>query len=437
MSFFREQWHRGLLIRHPNTILLSLAFFGGLLVFLLGGWVWLAYSPLEESITARGEIIPEGKLRRVMTPVPGVVAAVHVAENQPVKQGDLLVELSPASTTIDEESLLVQRSHLQDEADTLLAALDGGQPALSHSTFGSIQYQWIQALRQTMVSELEGAERSIQRLTQELGEAKAQQEQLQKLFNIQQKKVTDYQALFDKGGLSRNELRQVQQEATGVEGDLNRVEKTILSRQEALAEARLKPEQLEGSYHQRILDRLTDVQQQMAVLDRDLNKADLTRQYQQIVAPESGVVHELALHGKDEVVGTGDVLISLVPSAMPLVAEVKVPNTDLGFVHMGQSAFLTLDAFPVYEFGRINGQVSGISPSTLKDEKGYPFYLVRITLDKTSLSHIKHPEVLQPVKPGMTITANLVTRNKTLLSFFTEPITTHFNRAFRDPSTRN
>ncbi len=441
MSRFKQQfeqdvkqsgyWH------NPNTILVSLAFLVGLILFIGGVAFWMSTSQLEESITARGEMVPQGKLRRVMAPIPGIVSAVHVGENDTIEKGQLLFELNPQSTNIEEDTLMVQRAQLEDEIDTLNAALNHNRLSVSDTAFGSIQQQWIAATRQAMTAELEAAERSIERFTQELAEAQAQQQQTQNLLTIQKKRQGDYQALFNKGGLSRNELRQIEQEVTGAEGELNRLEKTILSRQETLAEAKLNPTQIKSRYSQRLLDRLGDLQQQLSLIDRDLDKATLMHQHQQIMAPESGVIHELALRGVDEVVGTGDVLVSMVPDSAALVAEVQVPNTDLSFININQDAFITLDAFPVYEFGRVDGKVTSISPSTIKDSNGYPFYIVRIEPAKTQLAHLNSPDKLQNLKPGMTVTANLITRNKNLLSFFIEPVTTHLKKAFQDPSTRN
>jgi hypothetical protein len=42
-----------------------------------------------------------------------------------------------------------------------------------------------------------------------------------------------------------------------------------------------------------------------------------------------------------------------------------------------------------------------------------------------------------PLKAGMTLTADIITREKNVLSFFTEPLNFSFDRAFRDPSSRS
>ena len=66
----------------PGASKVSAIFLGTivLLITILGVWFWAGQ--LEESITVAGQMVPEGKLRRVMAPVSGIVTRVMVEENQ-------------------------------------------------------------------------------------------------------------------------------------------------------------------------------------------------------------------------------------------------------------------------------------------------------------------------------------------------------------------
>jgi HlyD family secretion protein/adhesin transport system membrane fusion protein len=94
---------------------------------------------------------------------------------------------------------------------------------------------------------------------------------------------------------------------------------------------------------------------------------------------------------------------------------------------------LRVDAFPYQKYGRLMGMVTAISPSTQKDEKGNSLYKLTITLNDQCL---RFKNECLALRPGMTVSTDLITRNRTLLSFITEPLQMKLDRAFRDPSGR-
>lgn len=117
-----------------------------------------------------------------------------------------------------------------------------------------------------------------------------------------------------------------------------------------------------------------------------------------------------------------------------MLAEVKVTNKDLAYIHLNQRASLLLDAFPYQRFGKLYGKVMAISPSSMEDDEGNTFYVVRIKPDQFYLES-KDGE-RHNLRSGMTVTADIITRDKNILSIFTEPLQLKLDRAFRDPSTR-
>lgn len=429
------------MLREKPTVV-SFMFLITLVVFVVAVGVWFNTGNLEESITAFGQMVPEGKLKRVMSPSTGIVANILVEENQIVKAGDVVIELDPEFTQIDAGSLDTQYTQLQTEANALQSALDSsyetdsdspGFVSFSNNLYGQYQSAWLMAAQQSLRAELKTAEMEIERLNHELKEAQEKENQFGAMLANSKKLLIDYTKLHEQGGLARNELTRFKQVVIEQEGQLKAVRETIAAKKVALGQAKNRPEVLTGNYRQSILDKLTDLQERIVVLDRDRNKNEVAQKHQKITAPVDGIVHELAVRGQHEIVQAGDTLISIVPSDMPLVAEVKVPNMDLSYIHQGQDAALRLDAFPFQTFGRVDGQVISISPSTVTDEEGRPYYLIRIRPDKNGF---EDKGDFKKIKSGMTLTADLITRHKNILSFFTEPVFKHVDKAMRDPSTR-
>jgi len=135
-----------------------------------------------------------------------------------------------------------------------------------------------------------------------------------------------------------------------------------------------------------------------------------------IKAPIDGIVNEQVVKGAGEVVNQGEVLLSLVPKNTKMIAEVKVTNKDLAYIHPGQRTALRIDALPYTKFGRLFGKVIAISPSTQQDKEGKIFYIIRIKPDKDSMT--SEAGVNYPLRAGMTLTADIITREKKYTQLF-------------------
>jgi multidrug efflux pump subunit AcrA (membrane-fusion protein) len=147
-----------------------------------------------------------------------------------------------------------------------------------------------------------------------------------------------------------------------------------------------------------------------------------------------GIINEQGIHGSGETVTAGETLISLVPVNSKLIIESRVLNQDMAYIHLGQKVALRLDALPYQHFGKLYGTVISISPSTVQDKDGKPYYLVRIEPEKTTLTEFTGKTY--SLLSGMTVSADFITRKKNIFRFFSDPIQYHLDRAFRDPTTR-
>lgn len=107
--------------------------------------------------------------------------------------------------------------------------------------------------------------------------------------------------------------------------------------------------------------------------------------------------------------------------------EAKVQNRDIGFIKQGMYTKVKLETFPYQEFGILQGTIDQISPNAIPDKDLGLVFPVSVKLKQQTV-HIKGREV--PLIPGMTSTVEIVTRQKTVLSFLLEPITASLDRAF-------
>ena len=118
-------------------------------------------------------------------------------------------------------------------------------------------------------------------------------------------------------------------------------------------------------------------------------------------------------------VAAGSPVMVIVPRGGALVAEVSLPNRDVGFVAVGEPAALKLEAFPFTRYGVVKGQVRTISGDAQIDQRMGPVYRVRIAIPDPAIDIGGRRARLIP---GMNVTADIRTGRRSLLSYLFSPI---------------
>ncbi|WP_460913852.1 HlyD family efflux transporter periplasmic adaptor subunit [Spirosoma areae] len=121
-------------------------------------------------------------------------------------------------------------------------------------------------------------------------------------------------------------------------------------------------------------------------------------------APKSGTV-SFVFDGEKEA-QAGAILAKLVYKDAPLYAHIQVISSQIGNVKTGQSVVMKVDAFPVYEWGAVTGQIANVSLTP--DEKG--LFTVRVKI--TDYHHLK-----KLIRIGMKGTSSLIFEDETLFGY--------------------
>jgi HlyD family type I secretion membrane fusion protein len=404
----------------------------------MGLWLWLGN--IEESVTGTGQLVPEGKLRQVMSPINGAISKVYVRENEEVHKGQLLMELDPEPIEAERNSFTSQLVYLQNEAMVLKAATSNQNEnpnSTSNRNSTDSQTAWLNASRSAYQAQVSALKMQIEKTKHLRQQALEKKNKLTQLLSVSENTLERYKKLNQEGGITIVELNEYEQKTIDTRGELAAIEEEVKAKEIELTQAQEQLKQAEGDYKKEILLRLTDHERNILSLEGEINKNQVNRKRQSIYAPMNGIINEQLFHGTGEVIASGQSLMTIVPKSSKLIAEVKVTNKDLSYINAGQRVSLMIDAFPYQKFGRLHGQVVAISPSTIaaqpQDRDPTPHYIVRIKSEKDFMQDGK---TIIPLKAGMTLTADIITREKNVLSFFTEPLNFSFDRAFRDPSSR-
>ena len=148
-----------------------------------------------------------------------------------------------------------------------------------------------------------------------------------------------------------------------------------------------------------------------------LKNAELQLQYQNVLAPVSGIIFDPKVRNSG-VIGAGDTILTIIPQE-GLKGSVFVQNKDIGFVKSGQKAQVRVDAFPFTQYGELKGTVDQIGADALPPDQKANFYRypVKLELDRP---YLERKGVKIPLRSGMAITANIKLRDKRLISLVSD-----------------
>ena len=170
----------------------------------------------------------------------------------------------------------------------------------------------------------------------------------------------------------------------------------------------------------------SEVQKELAEV-----KGELSRQLQSskaaedrvkrtlIRSPVAGTVKQMLVDTIGGVIRPGMDIVEIVPNEDKLLVEARVRPADIAFITPGQSANVKVTAYDFAIHGGLEGSVVQISPDTIVDEEGNSYYLVRVETVAAYLGDSAHP---LPIIPGMVVSVDILTGEKTVLDYLLKPI---------------
>jgi hemolysin D len=165
---------------------------------------------------------------------------------------------------------------------------------------------------------------------------------------------------------------------------------------------------------------IVEIDRKVADLTSQISQAKMNLKYQEIVAPVSGTIFELKAGTPGFVATTSEPILKIVPNNN-LTAKVFISNKDIGFIKAGMPVDVRIDSFPFSEFGDVKGTVLSIGSDVLAADQAHPYerFPAIIKLAKQQISIKGKPVTLQS---GMSLSANVKLRNRTVMSIFTDAI---------------
>ena len=220
-----------------------------------------------------------------------------------------------------------------------------------------------------------------------------------------------------------------QREAARLEGEWGRLIASAAQARGRIAETELQIIQLDQNRKTEVIKDLREIQAKEAELNERRIAAEDQLKRIDIRAPQSGVVHQLAVHTVGGVINAGEPVMLIVPSGDALVVEARVAPQDIDQVKLGQPAFVRFSTFNVRTTPELKGHVSRVAAGLTQDpQSNLSYYAIRVTLAGEELKRLGEQRLL----PGMPGEVHIKTAERTTISYLVKPLSDQIARAFTE-----
>ncbi|MET0322224.1 MAG: HlyD family type I secretion periplasmic adaptor subunit [Duganella sp.] len=408
-----------------------------LVLTLVGFIIWASVSPVDKVVIAHGRLVnplPNIVLQPLDT---SIIQSIDVRVGQVVKKGQLLATLDPTFSAADETQLRVRLDSLNNQADGLKAELGGRQGATeAGSDDARLQQQLSVERRGNYEAQKSKMDQNIARLRASLETNKHDQQILaQRVKSLREVEAMQEQLVAENFG-AKMHLLEARDRRLEVERDMDMQRNKAIEMASELASVQAERSAFERSWRQKAMEDLLTATRDRDGINEQLAKADKRLKMVRMVAPADGVVLEIAKFSVGSVVREAEQLFTLVPIGAELEAEVQVDSVDIGFIKPGMPAHIKVDAFTFMKHGMLDGKVRTVSQDSFKrdtaDKNGGgmdTYYTSRIPYTG-ALKNV--PQGVQ-LMPGMTVSAEIVVGQRTVMSYLLYPLTRALDESIREP----
>ncbi len=347
-----------------------------------------------------------------------------------VKQGD-------AIAYIDNSRLQTQKSQLQGN--------------IQHSQRQLIQIAaQIRALDSQRNSESSLMNRTIASAEADLGRnqrdyqerritTQTEVQEAEATLELAREELKRYQQLGNTGAIAQLQIKEKQQAFKAAQARLQRAKATLnpSGALVTIAAERIAQEKARGEStlatlnkeREELLQSQVEIQNQLDRDRQELQQIGIELGKTVILAPVDGTILKLNLRNQSQVVTPGESVAQIAPSNASLVVKARVAAQDISKVRDCEEekvseceqgkVQLRFSAYPYPDYGTLKGAVRAIAPDAITSQTSEgaaaaPYYEVTIQPERP---YLVRSDRQYPIKPGMEVTADIISREETILTF--------------------
>ncbi|KQV98526.1 secretion protein HylD [Rhizobacter sp. Root1221] len=408
----RQETHRAQAIVRSAVVILALLL------------LWAGLAKVDEVTRGDGKVVPSRQLQVLQALDGGVVSEILVHEGQVVEAKQLLLKIDETRATSGVRESNAQGFALRARQARLRALAENSpfQPPATATNDPEEQrillgeLQLYEAKRSELATLLSINGQQLQQRQQELAEMRSRKVSAERALDLGQQELSKTRPLLASGAVSEVEILRLERDISRSRGESEQASAQIARVQAAIGEAQRKAQETEIQFRNDARKDLAEVLGKLNALNEGAVALTDKVDKSQVRSPVRGRVQRLLANTVGGVVTPGKDIVEIVPLDDEMVLEARIAPKDIAFIRPEQEALVKFTAYDFSIYGGLDAKVENISPDTVVDERGNAFYLVRVRTTRTNFSE------KMPIIPGMTAEVNILTGQKTVLSYLLKPV---------------
>jgi HlyD family secretion protein len=410
------------------------------IVLLVGAGYWAKVTMINGAVIAPGAIVVVGKPKSVQHLDGGIVEEILVADGDAVSATDVIMRLD---STLLEANLDIYRNRLAEamvQQARLLAEQVGSDDIsfdVDTALLAGVDLDILEIGQQRIFETRSAVQHGRHaQLTEKINQFRNQIAGVDGLIaskrdqlSFLEQELAVVQALNEKGLAVESRVLNLQRSKADLLGQISEHQSELARISNSIRDTELEILLGENQFREEVVTELSEVGSSVEELTQQILSTQKQLERVEIRAPVDGLVHELQIVTIGGVVPPGATIMQIVPRNQGLEFETRVDPAAIDEVFVGQDVKLTMTALNQRTTPELKGSVSGISATSVEDPAtGIPFFRVQVVVADAELERIGDV----PLVPGMPINAFLQTGERSVLSYLTQPMMDHVNKAFRE-----
>lgn len=407
-----------------------------------GGFtLWGGFAPLEEGISASGQIVVEDNRQVVQHLEGGLVRDIRVREGQFVSQGDVLVVLSKTAA-LSTRDQVVQEYAARAASVARLRALQKGAARPDFSILETLDLGEVE--RENIIrreSELFDQQKNALSADIAVLNARIKAAEQTTLSRGRQMEIAQtaldsaiserdvIQEIFAKKLARKDRLTQAERLVANLEGEIARLKSDRENAQASMLDHRAQIAQTRARAAREIAEDLLETNTRLLAAEEQLGEAQDILNRSEIIAPVSGEVLNMSFATIGAVVKPAETLMEIVPDIGEVTAAVQIAVTDRANVREGQLVRTQFSSYKGWQAPRLDGKIIDISADLKVDPiTAISYYEAKIRVPKSEIARTEGIDIL----PGIPVDVFIYSgKSRTLMDYLFEPLGESLYRGLR------
>jgi HlyD family secretion protein/adhesin transport system membrane fusion protein len=394
---------------------------------------WAAVTDVHEIAHTPGDIVPSGYQQVVQHLEGGIVKTIDVREGQRVEKGQVVMTLDGTGVVEDLQRARDKALSLAMQEERLRAFLGNRTPHFSPEAAARPdllrdQEAFFTSMADANKKQIDIVNAQIAQKKQSIAMLRADLDTARRNAVIAKDLFSRRQELNRQGLVPDVKLLESEQSYNQLTGQIRSLESQIAVAESAILEYRNRLSSLKADSTETANQKLGAVIALRAENRETIKKLTVRVARLDVRAPVRGIVKGLSVNTIGSVVQPGQVLMEIVPADAPLVVDLKIPTRYIGHMKTGQRVQVKFSSYDFSRYGAVPGRLDFISAAAFTGRNGERYYQGRVSLKRGYVGANPHDVIM----PGMTVMADVITGDKTILEYLLKPIRNALSTAFTE-----